>query len=377
MSERDHDVALARWRLVLGRYSQARVGGPGGGRGQRLDEALEYLYGREYLGRRNDLEGHPEGGLEASAITAVEWLDRVRDLFPRETVEVLESHALQRYGLEELVTDEEVLERLEPSLDLARTLLRFKGRLRGNVLEKARQVIREVAAAIRRRVEGQVRRSLTGRRNRFRRSPLRVAQNLDWRGTLRENLKHYDPERKRLVVRSPRFLSRVTRHLPWDLFLAVDQSGSMLGSVIHAAVMAGILTALPMLRVRLLVFDTSVVDLTEQAEDPVEVLMSVQLGGGTDIGRAMRTVEDMIEQPRRSLVVLLTDFAEGADPHHLVRTCARMRAAGVKLLGLAALDELAQACFDRRVAQDLADVGMEVAALTPSQFAEWIEGQLQ
>jgi Mg-chelatase subunit ChlD len=173
-------------------------------------------------------------------------------------------------------------------------------------------------------------------------------------------------------VEQPRFFNRVKRHLPWEIILCIDQSGSMASSVIHSAVLAGILAGLQSVRVRLVIFDTAVVDLSEHVSDPVEVLMSVQLGGGTNIGQAMRYCEQLVSQPRRTIVVLITDFCEGAEPRVLVATCKRLLGAGVKLLGLASLDADANAYYDAQMAGRLVAEGMEIAALTPQQLAHWL-----
>src|SRR5213075_100338 len=152
------------------------------------------------------------------------------------------------------------------------------------------------------------------------------------------------------LVEEPRFFSRVKRHLPWEIILCIDQSGSMTNSVIHSAVMAGILAGLPMVRLRLVIFDTSVVDLSEHVSDPVEVLMSVQLGGGTNVGQAVRYCDQRVGQPRRTVLVLGTEVCEGADPRALIGACRRLREAGVKLLGLASLDQEANAWYDEQLA---------------------------
>jgi Mg-chelatase subunit ChlD len=199
-----------------------------------------------------------------------------------------------------------------------------------------------------------------------------MAQNLDWRGTIRKNLKNFDNERKQIVVEQVLFFSRIQRRLPWRIILCVDQSGSMASSVIYSAVMAGILSGLPLIDVKLVVFDTSVVDLSSHIDDPVELLMSVQLGGGTNIGQAMQYCEQLVEDPHRSIVVLISDFCEGASPRPLISSCQRLREGGVRLLGLAALDEKANAGYDVEMAEMLAAVGMDIAALTPKHFAEWL-----
>lgn len=158
------------------------------------------------------------------------------------------------------------------------------------------------------------------------------------------------------------------------MVLCLDQSGSMANSVIYTAVMAGILAGLPSLRVRLVVFDTSIVDLSAYVDDPVETLMSVQLGGGTDIGRALTYCEQThtSENPRRTVLVLVSDFYEGASPQALLAACRRLREAGARLLGLAALDEQADPVYDRQMAERLVAEGMDIAALTPKQLAEWL-----
>jgi Mg-chelatase subunit ChlD len=173
-------------------------------------------------------------------------------------------------------------------------------------------------------------------------------------------------------LEKPLFYSRVHRQNPWDLFLVVDQSGSMVDSLIHSAVLVGIFQSLPMLRTRLIVFDTSVVDLTDQVGDPVELLLRVQLGGGTDIGQAVRFVDPFIARPKETMVVLITDFFEGADPKILMEQVARLAQHGVTLLGLAALDDRADPAYNKDLAKQLVKRGMHVAAMTPDHLAQWV-----
>jgi Mg-chelatase subunit ChlD len=370
MAEPSSNV-LVNWRLILGHYAKEQLSVSLNPTQARLEAALDYLYSREYEGRGMRERG-AAGSLDASQITVPKWLGEVRQLFPKETVEIIEKHALDRYGLTELVTDKETLSKLEPNLDLLKILLSFRGHLKGDVLVEARRIIRHVVEELKQKFATDVRRALTGKVNRFRRSPVKIAQNFDWRGTLRKNLKNYDTRRQRLMVDQILFFSRIQRRLPWQVILCIDQSGSMASSVIHSAVMAGILAGLPMLKVSLVVFDTAVVDLTGYIDDPVETLMNVQLGGGTDIGQAMTYCERLVENPRRSVIVLVSDFCEGAPPRNLLGSCRRLREAGVKLLGLAALDQDANPTYDLKMAERLAATGMDIAALTPKQLAEWL-----
>ncbi|HEU4714359.1 MAG TPA: VWA domain-containing protein [Pyrinomonadaceae bacterium] len=366
---------LARWRLVLGKYARDHIDAPMTLEQHRIETALDFLYSREYKGRGvrdQEPDDSRQGGLDPTQLTIPHWLNEVRELFPKDTVAIIEKHALDRYGLTELVTDPEILRRLEPNFELVKILLTFRGHLKGEVLNEARRVIRSVIEEIKQRLANEVRRAFSGRRNRFQHSNLKMAQNLDWRGTIRKNLKNFDTERKKIAVEQVLFFSRIQRRLPWRVILCVDQSGSMASSVIYSAVMAGILSGLPLIDAKLVVFDTSVVDLSGHLDDPVEVLMNVQLGGGTNIGLAMEYCEQLVEDPHRTIVVLISDFCEGASPRALLASCKRFREGGVRLLGLAALDETATPSYDKEMAERLAAEGMDIAALTPKRFAEWL-----
>ncbi len=365
--------AARRWRLVLGRYAGDTMGAQAlDERDRELDGALDYLYGREYEGKLRARSGARGAGVDPSQVQALDWLERSRKLFPREVFERVQAHALDRYQIRELLDDPATLLSLEPNQALAKTLLRMRGRMNAATLEAVRSVIRKVVEEITRQLRQDFVDAVQGRRNRFRQSALRSAQNFDWRATIRANLKHYDPQLRRLLIERPRFNARIKRQLPWDVILCVDQSGSMLDSVMYSAVVAGILSSLPTVRVRLVVFDTNVVDLSHLAHDPVQVLLTVQLGGGTDIGRALQYCERLVQSPQRTVLALVSDFMEGGAPGPLLASVRRLAEARVRLLGLAALDQDAAPVYDRAMAQRLADRGMQVAALTPTHFAQWL-----
>ena len=366
---------VRRWRLVLGKYADANLPSDGFNRSdRRMDQALDYLYDRELSGRglRSDKKKPRFGSLNRSQLTPLKWLGEVQSLFPASVCEAIQSHALDRYQMTELLNDSKLLDALEPNQDLLKSLVALKGQANPEVQQKIRDVARTVVEEIMRRLKPRVSRAFAGTPNRYQRSQFKAMQNFDWRATIRENLKNYDPDRGAIIADNLRFFSRMRRKLPWTIILCIDQSGSMLDSVIYSAVMAAILAGLPSVKLHLVVFDTSVVDLTEQVEDPVEILMSVQLGGGTDIGRAVSYCEGLIQQPTRSVFVLVSDFCEGAPPSVLVSAVRRMAEARVTLLGLAALDDHAAPDYDRGMAEKLSAAGMKIAALTPDRFADWL-----
>lgn len=370
----DAPEILRRWRMVLGRYAQSAMTDVTlDAVDRRADRALDYLYQRELeqRGMRRDKAVGP-GSLDPSQLTALRWLGEVRALFPQSVLETIQSHAIDRLGLTELLADPALLGSLEPNRDLLKALLSFKGRASPAMQEKIREIARRVVDEIMARLKPKIDRALSGRPNRFRRSQHKSMQNFDWRATLRDNLKNYDPGRKRIIADRLRFFGRSRRLLSWRIILCVDQSGSMLDSTLYAAVMASILAGLPSLDVKLVVFDTSVVDLSAEASDPVSVLMSVQLGGGTDICRAVTYCEQLVEQPSRTVLVLLSDFCEGGPLSPLVAAIRRLHAARVTMIGLAALSDDAAPVYDRSAAERLASAGMHVAALTPDRFADWL-----
>lgn len=368
------DAIQRRWRLALGRYAERSL--PGDGMSvaeQRADRALDYLYARE-MERRGLRRGKRGGSLDPSQLSPLGWLGELRDLFPQSVCETVQAHAIDNLGLSELLSDPSVLDALEPNKDLLKALVAFKGGTNPAMRQKIREVTRKVVDDIVRRLRPRVEAALAGRPNRFRRSQLKSMQNFDWRATIRDNLKNWDAERGVIVADRLRFYGRARRRLPWTIILCVDQSGSMLSSTIYSAVMASILSSLPAVEVKLIVFDTSIVDLSSEAHDPVEVLMSVQLGGGTNIAAAIEHCETLVRQPSRTVFVLVSDFEEGGSVARMLAATRRLASARVTLLGLAALSDDAAPVYDRQMAERLVACGMQVAALTPDHFAEWIGG---
>lgn len=363
---------MERWRLILGQPA-ARCAGQLGEAAARRDAALEWLYGRD--GDLADREVR-RGGTGDSEVQTVDWLDDIHRLFPRETIERLERDAVERYEIVDVVTDPAVLERIVPNPALLRAVLRTKHLMNPAVLAMARRIVEAVVRQLMEKLATEIRQSFTGTRSR-RPSNHKNARNFDFKATIRANLAHYQPDQRRIAIEKPKFVSRTRRYVEqWQVILLVDQSGSMVSSVIHSAVTAACLWSLPGLRTHLVAFDTNVVDLTSDVTDPVELLMKVQLGGGTDIARAVAYGASLIDNPRRAIVAVITDFYEGGDGQDLVRTVRKLVEQGTHVLGLAALDDEAAPSYDRVLAQRLANVGAHVGAMTPGQLAEFVAEKL-
>ena len=369
----EHTSQLNRWRLILGSYAQKQLNFEEGAclangiSCMDLEEALDFLYNRE---QGEDVRR--QGGTEASRLTAVTWITRIRKLFPKETVEILERHALDRYGMTELLTDREVLEKLEPNQELLKTILQLKHLMKGDVLDTARRIVKQVAEEIAKKLNQDIRRSLLGKIDRNAENPVRSIRNLDIQKTIRRNLKHYDQDKEQILLEQVYFHGRTRRYSRWRVVIAVDESGSMLDSVIHSAVMAGIFARLPMLDTRLVIFDTQVVDLSSHLDDPVATLMSIQLGGGTYITGALQYCETLIDNPHRTMVVLVSDLCEGGSVAGLLGLSRGIIESGAKLICLTALDMEANPVYDRHTAQKLADLGAHVGAMTPEALGDFM-----
>jgi Mg-chelatase subunit ChlD len=368
--------ALHRWRLVLGSPAEVVLTAAGGGLSETeraRDAALDWLYGREHGEDDRDIRERGAGGGPAGVMTVPRWLDEVHRLFPRETIERLERDAVERYRIDEVVTNPEILKRIEPNPTLLAAVLRVKHLMNPEVLAMARELVQRVVKQLMDKLAREVRRSFQGARDPRRRSLHRIARNLDVRSTVRANLRNYQREPRRLLIAEPLFFSRVRRSaLRWQVILLVDQSGSMLSSVIHSAVTAACLSGLPSMKTHLVAWDTEVVDLTGHVGDPVEALMKVQLGGGNDAAKALGYAAGLIESPRRTIVAVISDFYEGAGAAAMIRRVKALTDQGTLVLGLAALDDRAVPAYDRDVARGLVEAGAHVAAMTPGELCAWI-----
>jgi len=360
---------------VLGEGTEDVLGCTAEGEWAKRDRALGFLYDREYDPRRNVRGGSQQrqAGLGGSQLTVPEWINQVHELFPRRTIERIEKDALERYKMEEMVTNPELLRRAEPSVTLLKAVLHTKHLMNKEVLALARQLVRRVVQQLMEKLARPVRTPFFGSLDRSRRSFLKVAKNFDARTTIRRNLAHYDRERKRLFIETPYFNSRIRRQADrWQIVILVDESGSMADSVIHAAVTASIFFGIRAIRTHLVLFDTEVVDVTEHCADPVETIMKVQLGGGTDIGHAVAYAADLVDNPRRTIIVCISDFYEGGPVQRLLSLVKQLVDSGVTFLGLAALDERAEPVYDHDLAQQMVNLGAHVGAMTPGELAEWV-----
>ncbi len=358
-----------RWRLVLGRFANENLSANGLSPKQiEQDKVLEQLY-KKQLQRRGM---RTSGTLDDSQLQVVNWLDKADRLFPRSVKEKIQAHAVEEFGIKQILKNKESLEQLTPNMALLKQLLSARAELNSDLMKEVRRIIKTVVDDLMEQIKPRFESKLSGRLNRHQRSPQPVMANLDWHRTLRENLKNYDLESQRLLVQNVYFSSRNQRHIPWRVILCIDQSGSMMDSIIYSAVIAGILAKLPMVDLKLVLFDTNVVDLSEMADDPVEVLMSSQMCGGTHIKKALSYCQDLAEQPANTVVATVSDFAEGGAPSALIHQARDMISSGIKMLGITAMTADAEPFYDSQMTAKLSSEGMDIASLSPDLFADWL-----
>jgi Mg-chelatase subunit ChlD len=303
------------------------------------------------------------------------WLGDIRAYFPAPVVQVLQRDAIDRLGLHRMLLEPETLAAVEPDVHLVADLIALRGLLPETTRDTARMVVRRVVDDLERRLAQPLRQAVTGSLHRATRTRRPRAGEIDWDRTIRANLRHYQPAYRTVVPETLVGYGHRRSSLR-HVVVCVDQSGSMATSVVHAGVLAAVLASLPSLRTRLVVFDTAVVDLTDQLADPVEVLFGTQLGGGTDINRALAYCQQVVERPTDTILVLISDLYEGGDREAaLARTAALVRA-GVQVVVLLALNDDGAPSFDHALAADLADLGVPAFACTPDAFPDLMAAAL-
>jgi Mg-chelatase subunit ChlD len=367
---------LPRWRLVLGKVAEEHsISCGGNGEIERIEKLVGFLFESEEGkgrggGRGGGSSSDRSGGLGPSQLTVPDWVDAVNELFPQQSKEVMQKELVRRRGIAEIMEKPELLEKIEPNLELVKTLLTHRELMNPKTRILARKIIEKVVEELKRTMQLQVEQAITGAIRKDRHSPRKVFRNLDLKTTLRRNLANFDKETGKLLVDRLFFYAAERKKKPWHVIVVVDQSGSMLESAIFSAVMASIFAELPSVKTSLVLFDTQVVDLSDQVGQPVDVLLSIQLGGGTDITQALMYAETLVRQPQRTIVVLITDFYEGRAESDLVAQTRLMADGGLRMIGLGALGYDARPSYNKATAGKLRKVGMDILVCTPEKLAE-------
>jgi hypothetical protein len=357
---------LERWRLVLGKEAAAPLGLTLTGEAIRMDEVLEALYDDD-AGRR--------GGLQSSAPKVARWLGDIRTFFPTSVVSVMQKDAMERLNLQQMLLEPEMLAAAQPDVHLAATLISLNRVIPEKTKATAREVVKRIVDDVMKRLAQPLRQAVNGALSRSLRNPRPKFREIDWNRTIRANLHHYQPEHRTIIPEKLVGFGRKQAALR-DVILCIDQSGSMAPSVVYSSIFGAVLASLPALSTKMVVFDTAVVDLTADLHDPVDLLFGAQLGGGTDIHKALTYCEGLVHRPSDTVMVLVSDLYEGGDAVQMLKTAQRLVQSGVQLIALLALSDEGRPGFDARHAAAFAAMDIPVFACTPDKFAELMAAAL-
>lgn len=372
---------LNRWRLILGSFVENNL--KIDGEYFEIDETLNFLYDREYsensgysLNSLNDLNNSNSNerkfGKEKSALTVPKWISKVKKLFPKETVEIMQNQALEKYKLTEILTDENILKEIEPNIELLKNILAFKDTMSGNVKKLAYEIVKKTVEEIKKKMEIEIKKVFYGKKLPNSTAVNKIFKNLDIKKTVRHNLKNYNYKDKKFFADKLYFNQNIKKYNPYNIITLIDESGSMLDSVIYSSIMASIFTNLPYMSVKLIIFDVSVVDLSEYIREPVDILFKVQLGGGTDIAQALEYAKKITVAPDKTIVLLISDLFDSNDYKLMYKSASDIIENGSKLFVLTALDYNTNISYDKEAAKYFSKIGAKVGALTPNKLSKWI-----
>jgi Mg-chelatase subunit ChlD len=359
-----------RWRLVLGSDDQ-ESGFSLGDRDRRLDQALAALYEQAPgQGRR--------GGLGGSAPRVARWLGDIREFFPSPVVQLVQKDAFERLGLKQMLLEPEFLAAVEADIHLVASLIGLRSVMPQRAKETARQVVEKVVRQLMERLEARMVSAIRGALGHRRRTSRPRHGDIDWDRTIRANLHQYQREHQTILPERLIGFSRRRRASSLEeVILCVDQSGSMATSVVYSSIFAAVMASIPALRTRLVVFDTAVLDLTEELDDPIEVLFGVQLGGGTDINQALAYCQTLVREPGRTHLILITDLFEGGNAEQMLERAAALTASGVHVIVLLALTDDGKPISNQEMSRKIAALGCPVFACTPDLFPDLMAAALK
>lgn len=352
------DEKLKKWRLVLGKQADPNESVELDGALKGKDSVLEALY---------DNDNERKGGLGSSSPRVNRWLGDIRKYFPKSVVQIMQKDAFERLNIEKMLFEPEFLESIEPDVNLIGTLLSLNKVMPNKTKETARKVVRKVVKELEKKLTNPMREAVAGSINRATRNRRPKLKEIDWKKTIKANLKHYQKDLKTIIPETLIGYGKKGQALR-KVILLVDQSGSMVTSVVYAGVFGAILASLKSIKTHVVVFDTAVVDLTPELHDPVDLLFGTQLGGGTDINKAVGYAEHLIQSPSDTIVFLISDLFEGGNERELLKRMAGIKASGAQVITLLALNDEGAPVFDKSVAGRFFEMGIPAFACSPDQF---------
>ena len=352
------DERIRKWQLILGKQEKESDQDELEGEDITIDKAVGALY-------QPDLYGE----LQGAQPNVQKWLSDINTYFPSDQVVVMQKDALEKLNLLQLLKEKELIDSLVPDINLAANIVSMKHLIPDDAKSAARLIIEKIAQKFSEdigfklieKTRGAINRSVITRRPK--------PNQINWFRTIRQNLKYYEPEVESIILKQ--LIGNKPQGKHFDrIYLVVDQSYSMTGSLIYAGLTAGILSRLPALNIHLILFSNEIADVSDQLDDPVELLFGLQLGGGTDIHKALAYVNKIMDKPEKSIVILISDLFEGGSETGVLAEFAEMTANGVKSICIPSLSDENQPAYDKKLAQRIRNVGVPVFNCSPNQLPE-------
>lgn len=349
---------LERWRLILGKKADPEADIPLSEPCTGMDNVLDALY-----------DGQRQGGLGSSSPNINRWLGDIRKYFPTPVVQVMQRDALERLGLRQMLLEPELLASVEPDVQLVGALLSLNSVMPAKTRDTARQVVRRIVEDLEKKLHVPLREAVQRALRSTARNRRPRPNEIDWHRTIQRNLRHYQPEHQTII---PETLVGFGRkgHALRHIILLVDQSGSMAGSVVYAGVLGAVLASIRSLTTNVVLFDTAVTDLSDRQHDPVELLFGAQLGGGTDINRALGYAQTLVRSPQDTVLVLVSDLFEGGNRADMLKKANALRQSGVTMIALLALDDQGAPAYDHDNAAAFSAMDIPTFACTPDRFPD-------
>lgn len=377
LTEQQIQQKLARWRLILGQNTQKQFSDMNeftlSEQQFIMDEALASIYG----GGAGETLSAKGAGNAVSSPKLSKWLGDIRSLFDKDIVTVIQNDAIERKGLKQLLMEPEILENLEPDINMAATMLLLKDQIPQRSKASARIYIKKIVEQINTMLANDMQRAVTAALNKHSHSPLPLASAIDFKYTISKNLKNYNADLKTIIPERVYFFDRANKTNHWTVILDIDQSGSMGESILYSSVMACILASMNAIKTRIVAFDTSVIDLTEKTDDPVDLLFGIQMGGGTDINKSVAYCQQFIETPSKTLFFLISDLDEGGNQASLLKKLEYMKQSGVTVISLLAIADGGKPYYSASMAQKIAKLEIPCFACVPERLPELLAAALK
>lgn len=376
---------LKRWRLILGSESEEglkKCDGDGFSLDDNekiMDEALAAIYDDTCSGNYSQGGSGKKGAsLDKSSPKLSKWLGDIRKYFSQDTVAIIQKDAIERKNLTSLIFEPELLKDVKPDISMVATLLALKDQIPERTKDTARDLVKKVVEEIEERLKNDIEKAVSGALNKKEHSPIPNLKAIDWKYTINKNLKNYNMEHKKIIPEKFYYFDRAKQSNNWTIILDIDQSGSMAESAIYASIIGSIFASIRALKTHVIAFDTAVVNLTEQCgSDPVDMIFGIQLGGGTNINKSVAYCNNLIEEPEKTIFILISDLYEGGNEMELIRRVKDMKEAGVTVICLLAISDDGVPAYDEKMAKKFASLNIPTFGATPNALPQLIEAALK